>query len=211
MDYLGYVTHYGHKNICRGVTEWRNSVGDIPIESTRPFNTIEKMNQKIVDNINDVVNENDWLFHLGDWSFGGYENIKKFRDRIICKNIILVLGNHDHHIENNKGDVRDLFTHVFNYLTLYYDKREILLFHYPITSWNNMSRGSIHLHGHTHLPDNQKFSKGRRMDIGIDGNTKFKPYNLIDECILPLLSKPISSEQEFKDHHIDEFTRIRKK
>ena len=44
----------------------------------------------------------DTLYHLGDWSFGGIENIWNFRKRINCKNIYLVPGNHDHHIKKNK-------------------------------------------------------------------------------------------------------------
>jgi calcineurin-like phosphoesterase family protein len=94
-------THYSHKNICRGTTEWRTEDGQIPISQTRDFATIEKMNASIVNNINEVVGQDDILIHLGDWSFGGFEKIREFWDRIICKNIHLVLGNHDHHIENN--------------------------------------------------------------------------------------------------------------
>ncbi len=67
-------THYSHTNICRGVTNWRMSDGSIPITQTRDFDTIEKMNSRIVDNINEVVGQDDVLIHLGDWSFGGFEN-----------------------------------------------------------------------------------------------------------------------------------------
>jgi calcineurin-like phosphoesterase family protein len=65
------------------------------------------MNATLVDNINNKVGENDILIHLGDWSFGGFDKIVEFRERIKCKNIHLVLGNHDHHIEGNK----QVFTH----------------------------------------------------------------------------------------------------
>jgi len=95
-------THYGHTNICRGVSKWKDFNGNVPIKQTRDFNTLEDMNDAIVKSINSVVGENDILFHLGDWSFGGFENIAEFRSRIVCKNIHLILGNHDHHIERNK-------------------------------------------------------------------------------------------------------------
>ena len=36
-------THYGHKNICRGVTNWRLPDGSIPIDQTRDFKTIEQI------------------------------------------------------------------------------------------------------------------------------------------------------------------------
>jgi len=105
-------THYGHKNICRGVTEWRMPDGSVPESQTRPYDTIDKMNAAIVDNINNVVGQDDTLIHLGDWSFGGFENIEEFYHRLICKNIHLILGNHDHHIDRNRDDVRRLFLSV---------------------------------------------------------------------------------------------------
>lgn len=30
-------THYHHKNICRGTTEWRTEKGEVPISQTRDF------------------------------------------------------------------------------------------------------------------------------------------------------------------------------
>lgn len=90
-------THHSHKNICIGVSEW-----DDKAKSCRNFQTLEEMNELIVSNINKYVKEDDILYHLGDWSFGGIENIWKFRKQIKCKNIYLIPGNHDHHIKKNK-------------------------------------------------------------------------------------------------------------
>ena len=73
-------THYGHKNICRGVTNWRLPDGSVPIDQTRDFDTIERMNESIIRNINSVVGQDDVLIHLGDWSFGGFDNIEIFRN-----------------------------------------------------------------------------------------------------------------------------------
>ena len=52
-------THYNHKNICRGVTEWRTKEGDIPNLQTRDFPTIARMNYAIMSGINDVVGQDD--------------------------------------------------------------------------------------------------------------------------------------------------------
>ena len=60
-------THYSHTNICRGVTNWRMPDGSVPIIQTRDFETIDKMNSSIVNNINEVVGQDDILIHLGDW------------------------------------------------------------------------------------------------------------------------------------------------
>ena len=195
-------THYGHKNICRGVTSWILPNGSIPINKTRDFDTIEEMNEAIVDGINSVVGQDDVLIHLGDFSFGGFENIQKFRDRIICKEIHLILGNHDTHIENNKGDVQELFTSVNHYTRLLYKNKTFVLFHFPISSWDSLNKGHIHLHGHVHLPTNLRFGKGKKMDIGMDGHPTFGVYGMGD--IIQIMDKrEIASDMLF-DHHTDE-------
>jgi calcineurin-like phosphoesterase family protein len=194
-------THYGHSNICRGTTNWRLPDGSIPVDQTRDFEIIEKMNDTIVNNINSMVGQDDVLIHLGDWSFGGFDNIKKFRERIICKEIHIILGNHDHHILNNKENVRELFTSVSEYNTLKYLNSTFVLFHYPITSWNGLHKGDIHLHGHVHLSNDKKFGRGKKMDVGVDGND-LKPY-LIKEIIELMDDREILSDMLF-DHHTDE-------
>lgn len=177
-------THYSHKNLCLGVSEW-----DDKTKSCRNFQTLEEMNELIVSNINKYVKEDDILYHLGDWSFGGIENIWKFRKLINCKNIYLVPGNHDHHIKSNKIlpnciirtfnlNSKDVFTEVLPELTkITIDKKEVILCHFPLEEWENMDRGSIHLHGHSHhtkdYTDLNMYTK--RMDVGMDWE-EFRPY-----------------------------------
>jgi calcineurin-like phosphoesterase family protein len=195
-------THYGHKNICRGVTAWRLPDGSIPESQTRNFETIDEMNDVIINNINSVVGQDDVLIHLGDWSFGGFENIQKFRDRILCKEIHLILGNHDHHIENNREGCQEFFASVNHYTKLMYKYETLVLMHYPIDSWDGLNKGHIHLHGHCHLPQQKVFGKGRRMDVGIDGNMFFMPYEL-DNVIKIVKMREIRSNMD-DDHHTDE-------
>ena len=196
-------THYGHKNICRSTTDWRMPDGSIPISQTRDFSSLEKMNSVIVNNINEVVGQDDVLIHLGDWSFGGFENIRKFWDQIVCKNIYLVLGNHDHHIERNRDGSQGLFKQVSDYVELSVGDKKFVLMHYPLSSWNGMNKGVMHLHGHVHLPKDKKFGKGRKMDVGMDGSEGFRPYDLIREIVPTLEKRDILSDMEF-DHHTDE-------
>ena len=195
-------THFGHKNICRGVTAWRLPDGSVPISQTRDFDSISEMNEIIVNNINSVVGQDDVLIHLGDWSFGGFENIKIFRDRIVCKEIHLILGNHDEHSEKNRDGVQELFTSVNHYTKLMYKFETLVLMHYPIDSWDGLNKGHIHLHGHCHLPQQKVFGKGRRMDVGIDGNMFFMPYEL-DNVIKIVKMREIRSNMD-GDHHTDE-------
>lgn len=196
-------THYNHANICSATTNWAVGNG-----YARPFDSLEQMNDTLVDNINNKVGENDILVHLGDWSFGGFEFISEFRDRIKCKNIHLVLGNHDHHIENNKEDIQRLFSSVQHYAELdvrrypnkaTVEKYRFMCMHYPIASWKDMNQGVIHLHGHVHLPSDLRLADGRAMDVGVDGNG-LEPISL-DEILQLMEDRPIKKLALPKDHH----------
>jgi calcineurin-like phosphoesterase family protein len=188
-------THYNHTNICRGVTRWTDAE-----DITRDFKTLDQMNDRIVNGINAEVGENDILFHLGDWSFGGFDSIPEFHQRINCRNIHLVLGNHDHHIERNRDGIRHIFASINQYVELEVNKQHnFVLMHYPIMSWNNMNDSTIHLHGHVHLPPNRRIGKGKMMDVGVDGNG-MDPISLTK--VLTLMNpQPIKSGFEF-DHHV---------
>lgn len=196
-------THYNHKNICRGVSNWRNENGEIPVSQTRDFPDLEKMNSSIVNNINEKVGQDDILIHLGDWSFGGFDSIKEFRDRIICKNIYLIYGNHDHHIERNRDGVQGIFTNTSQYQVLTVSdsrgKMEFVLMHYPICSWHDMNRGRFHLFGHVHLPKGKNIMDGRAMDVGMDSNN-LTPYSL-SEVLSTLRDRPTRSSKLPSDHH----------
>jgi len=198
-------THYHHKNICRGVTNWRTQEGDIPFESTRDFQSIDEMNQTIVNNINSKVGQNDTLIHLGDFSFGGFERIGEFLDRLVCKNIHLVLGNHDQHIKKNRENIKDKFLSVQNYLEVNINDVDFVLSHYPFSSWNQLNKGSIHLHGHVHLSPKDKWGKGKRLDVGMDGNGYY-PYK-ITEIVHMMDHRNISSEID-TDHHLDDLVGV---
>ena len=198
-------THYGHSNIVRGVTNWRNAEGEIPIEQVRDFSDIETMNELMVENINNNVDRNDWLIHLGDWSFGGYDKIQEFREKINCNNIVLILGNHDHHIQRDIPKFRKMFNHIANYEELKISRKNdanntLVLCHYPIISWNQMHHGSFMLHGHQHLKGERKFGQGKRMDIGLCGSEDFRPYHI--EEIVDLLSKRQYETYTEHDHHV---------
>lgn len=204
MEKLGNIyftsdTHYSHKNICRGTTGWVENEGN---QRTRDFNTLEEMNDVLVNNINALVKENDTLWHLGDWSFGGHEQIKVFRDRLNCKNINLVFGNHDQHIEPINSPYRNLFKSV-QYVKEFhlsidciktgkYGKQGFFLSHYSHRVWNKSHHGNIHLFGHSHatLP-----MYGKSMDVGVDTNNYY-PYHL-DE-ILEIMK---NRKTEVVDHH----------
>ena len=194
-------THYNHANICSATSKWTDP------SRTRKFSSLSYMNDAIVGNINAKVRQDDILFHLGDWSFGGFESIKAFRDRIWCKNIHLITGNHDHHIERNRDNVQDLFSSVHKYLELSVNfsdygigssNADLVLMHFPIASWNNMAKGTIHLHGHVHFDRKHRSQSGKMLDVGVDGND-LMPHEL-GSIYRQLAWHPIKSLFD-NDHH----------
>ena len=199
-------THYAHANICSATTKWADPV------TCREFKTLEHMNAHLVGNINEVVGQDDILFHLGDWSFGGFDQIEIFRNQIVCKNIHIVTGNHDHHIENNMGGCQSLFSSVNKYLNLSVkwdtdnntvrEEKRFALMHFPIASWDNMAKGAIHLHGHVHFNPRLRIGAGKMMDVGVDGNGLY-PIEMSE--VLRLMDKqPIKSMFSIDHHEIVE-------
>ena len=197
--------HYNHKNICRSVTNWRTQDGDVPTYNTRDFQSIDQMNDALVNNINFKVGQNDTLIILGDIAFGGFESIGKFLDRLVCKNIHLVLGNHDHHIRNNRENIQELFISVSDYLQVRINDQDFVLSHYPFSSLNGLHKGVIHLHGHVHLSNQNKWGNGKRLDVGVDGNGYF-PYK-ITEIVHMMDRREIGSDLS-NDHHLDDLVGV---
>lgn len=203
--------HYGHSNICRGISKW---VGGL--DKTRDFVTLEKMNASIVNGINSVVGQDDIAICLGDWSFGGFDNIREFKNRVICQNLYLITGNHDHHIQNNRENIQDIFTQVIDsYCELEVvvpsshpifgpnTKHSFVLCHYPICSWKDMNKGVPLIHGHVHLPPHHRIGGGKSIDVGLDGSVGMVPYELRE--IVSLMSKqPVKALSLPLDHHEQE-------
>jgi calcineurin-like phosphoesterase family protein len=181
--------HFAHKNICRGTSVWRDE------SATRDFETLAEMNETLLQNLNNCVKEDDILFHLGDFSFQGTENIRYFRERINCKNIHLILDNHDQNIFKNKQTidgtfVKDLFSSVQDYLEIEIDKKLVVLCHYPFLYWRDSHKGSINLFGHEHGMVNDRI-KPNQFDVGVDNIfRKFGTYSPISfEQILQQIEK----------------------
>lgn len=198
-------THYHHKNIVRGTSEWEIAQTGSH-QSVRDFDTLEEHNKTLVDNFNNLVKKDDVLYHLGDWSFGGFDKILEFREQLNCENIHLIFGNHDHHIEANKiiheghdGLLRtqDLFKSVAHYRELAINGQKIILCHYAMRVWNKSHHNSFHLYGHSHATLSDY---GKSMDVGIDSAYKlvgnYRPFSFTE--VQSILSK---RDTTIIDHH----------
>jgi len=193
-----FDTHYGHKNLVRGISTWGKD------SQTRDFDTVEEMNDAIVDNINRKVGEHDILYHGGDFAFGGIQGILEFRNRINCKTIHFLPGNHDHHISNEKKtEVREIFKSIKLIQQVKLGDNFAILSHFPMMVWDKHHIGYWHLHGHCHGNLDQSAVGNRlMMDCGIDTHPNFEPYSVeeIEEYMKGREVKTI-------DHHIKSTTK----
>lgn len=184
----------GHKNIVKGESEWENK------SPCRDFCTVDEHNSTILYNINSIVKPNDIFYVLGDFAFGGRSNLIPFRNKINCKNIHLVLGNHDLLIRKNalldEGVyARDLFTSCSDIIEKRIGKEKFFMSHYAHRTWPSMHKGTLHLYAHSHGSLEHK-PYGRSMDVGIDTHPEFRPYH-IDEIRNILNNREIIKV----DHH----------
>lgn len=149
--------HLGHKNIIR--------------YCNRPFETLEEMNHTILERLNACVKANDILYFLGDFCIGPKARAAEIRKQIRCKRIFAVPGNHD-------KDTRKLIQE-FSWLNalaeVSLNGQRIVLCHYAMRVWNQSSRGTWHLYGHSHgrLPD---IATSLSMDVGVDTHD-FRPWH----------------------------------
>lgn len=143
-------THFGHNNIIQ--------------YCNRPFFSVEEMNQTIIENINALVDTNDILWHLGDFAFGYTSNAtacQAFRNQIRCRNINLVIGNHDKSYKSKYRKYK-LFNTLGRYTFVGINQADFLLTHFPpqykrydsqirfTKRCLQISPNLIHLYGHVH-------------------------------------------------------------
>ena len=132
-------SHFHHDNII--------------MYDNRPFSDVYQMNQKMVDNWNAVVTDEDIVYVLGDFSWGKYEEwidiIRKLNGKIY-----FIKGNHDKESYLDKllqdRRVKDKVLGWDHYKEISDCGRMVCMSHYFIQSHNGMFRGSTLLYGHVH-------------------------------------------------------------
>lgn len=161
MIYFTADTHFDHENIIR--------------HCQRPFETVAKMNEAMVERWNEVVAPDDTVYHLGDFAYRC--NPGRVLDIAARLNghKHLVPGGHDH------GKSCRMLNGAFKVLPPLVTLQgaghpPIVLCHYPLLTWWNKGRGSIMLHGHCH---GRSTHAANRIDVGVDVDAwDFRPVSL---------------------------------
>lgn len=141
----------------------------------------------LIDGINSCVKEEDTLWILGDFCMGRYAEAAKIRERIVCKDLRLIWGNHDHR------SIESLFSATAEQTLIKINGQKIFLNHYPMRYWDASFRGSWHLYGHVHarleledIKEDWRLTK----DVGVDA-CDYRPVNFeqISEYMQPRIPK----------------------
>lgn len=133
--------------------------------TTRLGNSIDEMNELLIQKYNSRVSNNDTVYLLGDISFGTFEQTKDTISRLNGTKH-LIYGNHDQVIRKHQ-ELQNLFESVQDYKRIRIGKTTVILCHFPFRSWDMRHHGSFHLFGHTHGKLDE-YPLGRSMDVGID-------------------------------------------
>jgi calcineurin-like phosphoesterase family protein len=171
--------HYNHKNIAgKAVSKWT--------EGYRNFDSVDHMNNTLINNHNAVIKSEDEVWFLGDFAFNQGEKILTR----LNGHKHLILGNHD----KDTRDYRHLFVSVHDVKMIKVNDQCIWLSHYAHRVWPDSHRGVWHLYGHSHntLPDDPH---SLSFDCGVDCHD-YKPLSFSEV-------KAIMSHKQYKtvDHH----------
>lgn len=176
--------HFGHKNVCR--------------YTGRPYFSVSEMNQALIDNWNKVVTNNDTVWHLGDFAFGGIGFIKEILSQLKGKEINMIIGNHDKKLAKKATELiqSNYLNSVQHYKEVSINGQHIVLCHYAMRVWNKHHRGTWMLYGHSHgtLPP-----YGKSVDVGVDSqyvSNEYRPY-----CFEEIKEFMDLQQSQKVDHH----------
>ena len=133
--------------------------------TTRHGNTVEEMNEVMIEAHNARVQQHDRVYFLGDFCFSTAENTEAILKRLNGRKH-LIYGNHDKVLKNNRH-LHNYFESVQDYKEIVIEGQKVVMFHFPMREWNSMHHGAYHLFGHVHGNLDHEVV-GRSMDVGID-------------------------------------------
>lgn len=140
-------------------------------KDARPFNSLEEMNEKLIENWNSRVKEEDTVYMLGDIFMGTIDIVDAIMPRLKGKKI-LIRGNHDTNKRVEKMKPYLVPNGVHSLLCIEVEKTPLVLCHYPIREWMWKDNGSIHLYGHVHSNDHRNgiLQEPNSYHVGVDTN-----------------------------------------
>lgn len=160
------------------------------IWGARGFNSIDEMNEALVERWNKIVTDEDHVYVLGDLMLGDNE---KGIDCLTQLNGILhiVLGNHD--TSNRQKIYREIpqVDEIAWAIMLPYQKYHFFMTHFPCMTGNlekeSLKQMTLNLYGHTHQKDNFFEDRPYMYHVGVDSHNGVPV--LLDDIIQEMKDK----------------------
>jgi len=169
------------------------------VANTRSWTTPADHDTYLAECINEVVGAKDRLVIVGDFCNG---QPQKWRNMLKCRNIWLVLGNHD------KPSLMKACFGVNNTresLMVKLGASRVFCSHYPHAHWDRSHYGVFHAYGHVHGQREDEldrfYPQRRSVDVGVDNAVKFygKPCPFPEEWFTEVLASRTGHDTITKD------------
>lgn len=175
--YFTSDTHWSHTNILNFCD--------------RPFTSIEEMDEELIKRWNNVITNNDIVFHLGDFCFAGPQRWNQILKKLNGKKY-LIIGNHDMQYiakDTFMSETVNYFEGIYQQMNIFIDDWHIYLNHYPFLAYGgayNAKRKVGQLFGHVHYYNGSQGLDCSRLtdlfpyqyDVGVDNND-FTPVSWV--------------------------------
>lgn len=154
------------------------------IYESRGFNAIKEMNEAIIKRHNQIVNQLDTVYVLGDLCLGGADSLEDNRQLIEQMNgrLIIILGNHDTPTRIEMYQSCKNVEKITYADMLKYRKYHFYLSHYPAMTTNfdydrPLRAHILNLYGHTHQDTNFYDDLPFMYHVGVDSHN-CEPVNI---------------------------------
>ena len=169
--------------------------------------TVDRMDTFIIDDVNSKAQQGDEIWHHGDVGFfGSVERFLKLRNRIVCRNIHLIWGNHDKDIRHwaKNGLINGAFKSYHDIAVIRWQGQKIVGCHTAFLAWEGSGRGVWHTYGHSHANleswREEHLPRAKMVDVGVDYRAKLgKGYTMWSYMELQKYME--SKEGQAVDHH----------
>ena len=131
----------------------------------RPFDGVAEMDAELVRRWNQAAGPDDVVWHLGDFAR---------TSRLACDLLPRLNGIKHLLAGNNDQSPHEGWASVSHYREIEVEGARLVLCHYPFRTWNDMHKGALNLHGHSH---GRLAPMRNQHDVGVDARD-FRPVRL---------------------------------
>lgn len=156
MKYYIADNHFAHANII----EFCN----------RPFNSVEEMDQFMINAWNRVVTQEDEVYIIGDLIYRSKKPYTWYLEQLPGKKH-LIIGNHDG-LMIKQPKAAAYFESIEKTALIRDNGKKIFLCHYPVLEWPGYFRGEWCISGHIHNAKNEAYyilkNMEKQLNAGVD-------------------------------------------